>query len=78
MAEFNKSHPERGDDEVFITNADSESYSGVGWKTKRKGVTAYDLKGEPLGTRWHGSFPVFAKQDEIRQHDPKILKGLMP
>ena len=41
--DFNKNHPERLDDEVFITNANDEfdfeenrsSYDAVGWKTKR-------------------------------------------
>jgi hypothetical protein len=71
-----KPHPECGQDEVFITNADSDSWPKIGWLTKRKGIVAYDTAGKPLGSRWHGAFPVFAKKDEIRKRDPKILERL--
>jgi hypothetical protein len=87
--DFNKNHPERLDDEVFITNADDEfdfseenksSYDHVGWKTKRRGNIAFDINGKPLGQRWSGSFPVFAKIAEIEksEHGEEILKRLLP
>ena len=72
----NKNHPECRKDEVFVTNADSDSWPKIGWLTKRKGSVAYDADGKPLGKRWHGAFPVFAKKDEIRRKDPKILERL--
>lgn len=73
---FNKKHPECLPDEVFITNTDQHEWRHIGWKTKRKGNTAYDTDGKPLGNRWAGSFPVFAKKSEIRDHDPKVLERL--
>ena len=89
--DFNKNHPEREDDEVFITNADDEldlldfedkksGYGHVGWKTKRKGTVAYDTKGLPLGNRWPGAFPVFVKQAEIKEAEDgeEMLKQLIP
>lgn len=86
--DFNKNHPERLDDEVFITNSDDEfdfeenrsSYDAVGWKTKRRGEVAYDIYGKPLGQRWRGSFPVFAKIAEIEKSEngKEILKRLLP
>lgn len=85
---FNKNHPERLDDEVFITNADNEinfpkgksSYQVIGWKTKRRGNVAYDINGKPLENRWPESFPVFVKQEEIRMEKDgdEILKRLLP
>ena len=86
--DFNKNHPERLSDEVFITNADDEinfpegksSFQVIGWKTKRRGNVAYDINGKPLGSRWPESFPVFVKQKEIRaeKDGDKILEGLLP
>ncbi|USN95096.1 MAG: hypothetical protein H6791_01570 [Candidatus Nomurabacteria bacterium] len=85
---FNKNHPERLDDEVFITNATDKfdfeehrsSYDAVGWKTKRRGDVSYDIDGKPLGQRWPGSFPVFAKIAEIEKSEngKEILKRLLP
>lgn len=72
----NKNHPECGKDEVFVANADSDSLPKIRWLTKRKGSTAYGTEGKPLGERWPGAFPVFAKKDEIRKKDPKILERL--
>ncbi len=85
-ARFNRDcHPERQPDEVWVTNADDDydfgdgsSWEHVGWKTKRRGEVAYDINGVPLGDRWHGSFPVFAKQSEIAQEDKEILQRMLP
>jgi len=68
-------HPEQGADELFITNADKDTFGQVSWKTKRAGEVAYDTSGKPLGRRWPGSFPVFAKREEIAQQ-PDVLKSL--
>lgn len=86
--DFNKNHPERLEDEVFITNADDDpgfeqrrsSYDAVGWQTKRKGIVSYDINGKPLGQRWSGSFPVFAKIAEIEKSEngKEILERLLP
>ncbi len=66
-AVLDKRHPECGADEVFITNADSRTFGQVGWKTKRKGDIAYGTDGKPLGNRWRGAFPVFAKRSEVER-----------
>lgn len=86
--DFNRdSHPERQEDEVFIGNFFKEpedslhligrrrsGFNSVGWKTKRKGNKGYDRNGNYLP----GSYPVFVKQSEIEEADPKILKQLLP
>lgn len=68
--DFNENHPEKGDDEIFITNAwegdreglfdNEKDYSRIGWKTKRKGRQAYDIYGKPL----KNGYPVFVKKSE--------------
>ena len=73
---FNKTHPECKDSEVFVTNADRETWPRIGWQTKRQGEVAYSPDGKPLGTSWSGAFPVFAKKDEIRQRNPETLASL--
>lgn len=79
---FNKNHPELGKGEVFLTNASDDSlldrperYSGarsswetVGWKTKRKGIVAYDVYGKSID----GMFPVFVQREEL------VLGGIDP
>jgi hypothetical protein len=65
------------DDEVFLTNACDENFHNIGWNTKRQGQLAYDPKGEPLGIRWKGAFPVFVKKSEIEARDPRILQGIL-
>jgi hypothetical protein len=74
--DFNKTHPECGNDEVFITNADSEIWPKIGWQTKRRGSVAYSPDGKPLGRSWRGSFPVFVKKDEILAENPEFLEQL--
>ncbi len=90
--DFNRdSHPERQEDEVFVTNTDDEPAFGlplgmngisgwdrIGWKTKRKGSIAYDIHGEPLGGRWPSGYPVFAKKSEIEKVDKESLKKMLP
>jgi hypothetical protein len=53
-------HTELRDGEMFLTNADIEGYSQIGWKTKRKGNIAYD-KDEKIA---RGLFPVFVQKEE--------------
>jgi hypothetical protein len=60
----NTSHPELREGEVWITNADEEGYSSVGWKTKRKGQVAYGRDGKPVMT-YESFFPVFAQRKEL-------------
>lgn len=67
---FNANHPELRKGEVFITNADADSYRFVGWETKRAGEVSYDISGEPLGERW----PFSRLRPKMRSH----LAGLWP
>jgi|GEM_PF-2507220 len=76
--DFNRNHPERKDDEVFITNSDSEDFSDIGWKTKRYGVDAYDIHGKRF-SEYPRTFPVFAKISEILNvpNGKQILERLL-
>ncbi|MBI2024758.1 MAG: hypothetical protein HYT03_01530 [Candidatus Harrisonbacteria bacterium] len=75
-ARRNKSHPELRDGEVFLTNASDDDklptrlidYAGnysdwesIGWRTKRRGVVAYDIYGRPVPEM----FPVFVQRNEL-------------
>lgn len=63
---FKKSHPEQGDNEVFLTNAKGhEDYDRIGWNTKRAGKTAYNTSGFTV----EGMFPVFVTQKELIDAD---------
>jgi hypothetical protein len=67
-------HPEIFTGEVWITNADHESFCRVGWTSKRAGVIALDKYGVPLGRRWPGSFPVFAQRTELAKSGVSITR----
>lgn len=58
-------HPEIRSGEVWITNADWGET--VGWRTKRYGMKSLDRFGIPIGSRWPGSFPVFAQKSELQK-----------
>lgn len=83
-----KTHPEQQEGEIFLTNSHDldvvgvpirnavtirTAYEGIGWKTKRKGLTAYDVNGKVL----NGMFPVFVQIAEIEAEDPSIIKRLL-
>lgn len=78
VSDFKKDHPDRMGDEVYLGNFDESEYADIGWRTKRKGLVSYDTQGVRLGTHWNKRFPVFAKQDEIREQKPEVLKQLLP
>lgn len=65
-------HPEIREDEVWITNSDDKDFPQIGWETKRRGVVSLDWLGRPLGQRWPGSFPVFAKRSELAKAGVKV------
>ncbi len=58
-------HPEIQPGEVWITNADEETFWEVGWKSKRRGQVAYGNRGQLLNHAWPGAFPVFAQRQEL-------------
>lgn len=53
---------------MFLSNADIEGYSQIGWKTKRSGMTAYDVDGNPI----RGLSPVFVQKAEYDARMKKI------
>lgn len=59
-----KPHPETLPNEVFLENSDEAHYRAVGWRSKRKGNTAYDIYGNIVRTS-RDFFPVFVLRDEI-------------
>ena len=60
----NKQHPEMLPGEVFINNCSEQSVHRIGWLTKRRGKTAYDVNGKTLPN----TFPVFAQISELEKH----------
>ena len=77
-------HPEIRKGEIFLTNADDEvvpitlgehtvwksGWECIGWKTKRRGQVALDIKGRPIPDS--GFFPVFVQRSELAK------KGITP
>ena len=55
-------HPEQREGEVFIGNIEPQRMNVVGWTTKRKGDTAYDVNGIAVKEL----VPVFVQESEIR------------
>lgn len=82
---FNKAHPELKKGEVFLTNTSDEripfhsdrdckwesGWEAILWKTKRRGITAYDIYGHPFNY----AFPVFVRKSELLKAgvNPKTL-----
>jgi hypothetical protein len=58
------SHPEILPGEVLIGNMFRSDFKFVGWKTKRRGVTAYLTNGKPI-PKTQGFCPVFVTRAEI-------------
>lgn len=56
-------HPEQHDDEVLIANSSLSDISRIGWKSKRVGIVAYDVYGNPI----KGLVPVFISKQEIKE-----------
>lgn len=69
-----KHHPETAKGEVFLTNIsnsfsdaqlfdhdDRSDWESIGWRTKRRGLVAYDIYGKPIS----GMRPVFVQRDEL-------------
>lgn len=71
--DFNKTHPELREGEVFIANIfpDRKSIGDdnrtdvecIGWKSKRVGKKAYDINGQHM----EDTLPVFAQRSELQK-----------
>lgn len=59
-------HPELREGEIFLGNFTKNSFSNIGWKTKRWGSCSYDIYGDPIKKSFLPSlFPVFVQRKEI-------------
>jgi len=67
--DFNISHPELKEGEVFLINATEEKFLEIEeWKTKRKGAVAYDVYGHVIETYVPGGvYPVFIQRSELER-----------
>lgn len=56
-------HPELQSGEVFFSNMDARSFVNLAYRTKRRGLVAYDGEGNPQASAdWT---PVFVKRQEL-------------
>lgn len=63
---FDRDHPERMADEVFLGNFTPDQWEDVGWRTKRKGINSYTIGGSPFPFQErYGVFPGFVKRQEL-------------
>jgi len=70
-----KWHPEQKDGEVFLGNWTKEDWSKCGWRTKRVGILAYTITGEPYPFQeQHRVFPGFALKSEDPERANSIEK----
>lgn len=63
MTDFNDNHPEKRDDEKFLTNTTLSGFYRIKLETKRIGFIPYDNTGVKLKDR--DCFPIFASIQEI-------------
>lgn len=75
---FNKTHPEKQLDEVFLMNGDEEHFVEARrrWTTARKGRIAYDIFGKVLSARNVSGVPIFVRSVEVSKKDPELLMKL--
>ncbi len=59
--DFNKTHPELLDGEVFWLNTIGTQFADIEWKTKREGKQSYAVNGLAL----KGCNPVFVQKQEL-------------
>ena len=64
-------HPEGTPDEIFVSNLCSPRFTAFSSVTKRRGIQAYDGKGEPL--HFEGWKPVFASRAELEARYPNLV-----
>jgi len=57
-----KSHPEQGDDEIFMGNTTDQWFGKMGWLTKRLGKHGLTALDQPTGSDWK---PCFIKRSEV-------------
>ena len=60
---YNETHPELKEGEMFLTNASFDDYTYIRWITKRRGIQAYTIDGEELTVLR----PVFVQKEEYEE-----------
>ena len=69
----NFTHPEIKEGEILFTNSNQKGFDMMDWKSKRKGLVAFD--GNGLLTNNDDWFPVFIKKDEL-ERSGKLLEDI--
>jgi len=71
--DFNITHPELKEGEVFIYTTTKLGYEGIRkqWKTARKGIIGYATNGEKLIDEY---FPIFVSIKEKEERHAKSIK----
>lgn len=57
-------HPETRPGEIFLSNIESQYFATSTYRTKRLGVTAYDINGKPVA----GLYPMFVQASELEKN----------
>ena len=61
---YNETHPELEEGEMFLFSGVDETYEPLKWKTKRMGVVAYTSRGVPLAQKYR---PIFVQRKEYEE-----------
>ncbi len=70
---FEFTHPEIVNGEVFFTNTNKSGFDDISWVTKRKGVFAYDGNGGRIPrSDW---FPVFVSISELQERNETLQEA---
>lgn len=65
LKNFNKTHPELREGEIFLANCSESDFRIMTWQTKRCGRIAYDFHGNKI--TYLGVYPVFIKLEELEK-----------
>ena len=65
MSDKDWKHPELQEEEVFLGYGGLTCFRILGWKTKRRGIVAYDTQGNPLQKK--DFFPIFVHRSEMKE-----------
>jgi len=64
MSNFNESHPEKKEDEIFVTNLKIGDEKSCYFETKRVGNVAYTKNGEKINSLYK---PLFVRKSEYER-----------
>lgn len=69
---YKEDHPERQPDEIYMGNWSNAGYYRMGWETKRRGVTPYNIHGAVIYAPPNLVFPAFIKKTEVERRIEKL------